>query len=185
MDNSISITDETVISKIYLIRGKKVMLDRDLAEMYGVETKVLNQAVKRNEKRFPIDFMFQMTSHELENWKSQFVTSNKEKMGLRKRPNVFTEQGVAMLSSVLNSETAIEVNIQIIRIFTRMREVLLAHKDVLLNLEHLEKRMLQHESKTNKHEEEIQLIFSALKQLLNPPQEPIGEIGFKPSYKNA
>src|ERR1035437_5481149 len=90
------LSDEKVINKIYLIRGKKVMLDRDLAEMYGVETKVLNQAVKRNEKRFPADFMFQITEKELEDWKSQIVTSNKEKMGLRKLPNVFTEQGVAM-----------------------------------------------------------------------------------------
>jgi len=100
------------------------MIDRDLAEMYGVETRVLNQAIRRNQKRFPSDFMFLMTSEELMNWKSQNVISKKEKMGLRKLPNVFTEQGVAMLSSILNSETAIEVNIQIIRIFTRIRQML-------------------------------------------------------------
>ncbi len=112
----IAILDAAVINKIYHIRGKKVMLDRDLAEMYGVETRRLNEQVKRNEKRFPADFMFQLTELELEDWKSQIASSNKEKMGLRKLPNAFTEQGVAMLSSVLHSETAIEVNIQIIRI---------------------------------------------------------------------
>ena len=179
MSKILAITDETVINKIYHIRGKKVMLDRDLAEMYGVETRVLNQAVKRNGKRFPIDFMFQLTEKELEEWKSQIVTSNKEKMGLRKLPNAFTEQGVAMLSSVLNSETAIEVNIQIIRIFTRIREVLLTHKDVLLKMEQLEKKIFQQDERTNKHEDEIQLIFNALKQLLNPPKKPRNAVGYK------
>lgn len=119
----IAIAEDKIINKIYLIRGKKVMLDRDLAELYRVETRVLNQAVRRNEKRFPDDFMFKLTTKELEDWKSQNVISNKERMGLRKPPLAFTEQGVAQLSSVLNSETAIEVNIQIIRIFTRMREL--------------------------------------------------------------
>ncbi len=155
------------------------MLDRDLAGMYGVVTRALNQAVKRNEKRFPADFMFKLTENELEEWKSQNVTSNKERMGLRKLPNVFTEQGVAMLSSVLNSDTAIEVNIQIIRIFTRLRENLLSNKDVLLKMEQLEKKILKQDEKTNKHEEDIQLIFNALKALLNPPQEPREPIGFK------
>jgi hypothetical protein len=175
----VAIPDAAVINKIYHIRGKKVMLDRDLAEMYGVETRVLNQAVKRNEKRFPIDFMFQLTEQELEEWKSQIVTSNKEKMGLRKLPNVFTEQGVAMLSSVLNSETAIEVNIQIIRIFTRIREALLSNKDILLKMEQLEKTMLKQNEKTNKHEQEIEVIFKALKQLLELPNPPRKRIGFK------
>lgn len=183
MSKSIAVTDETVINKIYLIRGKKVMLDRELAEMYGVETKRLNEQVKRNEKRFPADFMFQLTEQELENWKSHFATSNKETMGLRKLPNVFTEQGVAMLSSVLNSETAIEVNIQIIRIFTRIREFLLTNKDVLLKIEQLEKAMYKQNEKTNKLEDEIQLIFNALKQLLNPPQKPREPIGFKTNLK--
>ena len=139
--------------------------------MYGVETRRLNEQVKRYEKRFLADFMFQLTEQELEVWESQNATSNKEKMGLRKLPNEFTEQGVAMLSSVLNSETAIEVNIQIISIFTRIREVLLTHKDVLLKMVQLEKTMLKQDEKTNKHEGEIQLIFNALKQLLNLPQE--------------
>ena len=115
----------------------------------------------------------------MEDWKSQNATSNKEKMGLRKLPNVFTEQGVAMLSSVLNSNTAIEVNIQIIRIFTRIREFLSTHKDVMIKLEQLEKQMLTQDIKTNKHEADIEIIFSALKQLLNPPHEPRDPIGFK------
>jgi hypothetical protein len=179
MSQSIVITDEVVISKIHLIRGKKVMMDRDLAEMYGVETRVLNQAVKRNGKRFPDDFMFQLTEWELGEWKSQNVTSNKERMGLRKLPNVFTEQGVAMLSSVLNSETAIDVNIRIIRVFTRMREMLLTHKDILLKLEQIERKIIKQDSKLRKHEKEMQTIFSVLKELLNPPPEPRKRIGFK------
>jgi hypothetical protein len=174
-----TIADETVIGKIYLLRGKKVMLDRDLAEMYGVETRVLNQAVKRNENRFPEDFMFQMTTEELQNWKSQIVTSNFEKMGLRKLPYVFTELGVAMLSSVLKSETAISVNIQIIRIFSRMRELLLTHKDVLLKLEQLEKQLRSQDERSRKHEDEIQTIFQALKQLFNQPPLERRKIGFK------
>ncbi|MBU1091315.1 ORF6N domain-containing protein [Patescibacteria group bacterium] len=101
---------ENIIDRIFIIRGKKVMVDRDLANLYGVETRTLNQAVRRNDKRFPSDFMFQMNKQEFENWKSQIVISNKEKMGLRKHPLVFTELGVAMLSSVLNSERAIHVN---------------------------------------------------------------------------
>ena len=180
MSKSIAITDETVINKIYLIRGKRVMMDRDLADMYGVETKQLKRQVKRNIERFPEDFMFEMDSKELQNWRSQFGTSNFEaKMGLRYAPFCFTEQGVAMLSSILNSKTAIEVNIQIIRIFTRIREMLITHKDVLLKLEKLEKTMLKHDKRTSKNEDDIQLIFNALKQLLNPPHESLRPIGFK------
>lgn len=179
MNSALTVSDETVISKIHLIRGKRVMLDRDLAKMYGVETKVLNQAVKRNKERFPPDFMFQMTPEELEIWKSQNVTSNSLKMGIRKMPYVFTEMGVAMLSSVLKSETAIEVNIQIVRIFSRMREVLLTHNDILLKLSQLEQTILNQDEKVDKHEQEIQAIFNALKQLLNHPQEPRRKVGFK------
>src|SRR5258706_13764772 len=129
---SLMIPDELVMNKIYIIRGQKVILDRDLAELYQVETKRLKEAVRRNIDRFPEDFMFEMTSEELENWRTQIASSNSEKMGLRHLPFCFTEQGVAMLSSVLNSETAIHVNIQIIRIFTKMRQVILEHKDILL-----------------------------------------------------
>jgi phage regulator Rha-like protein len=179
MRKSLAIHDEVVINKIYLLRGKRVMLDRDLAEMYGVPTEQLKRQVKRNIERFPNDFMFEMDDQELQNWRSQFGTSKGERMGLRYSPFCFTEQGVAMLSSILNSKTAIEVNIQIIRIFTRIREVLLTHKDVLLKLEHLEKSMLKQNERTDKHENEIRVIFNALKQLLNPRKRPIKPIGFK------
>ncbi|MEG0107788.1 MAG: ORF6N domain-containing protein [Lachnospiraceae bacterium] len=115
---------QRIQNKIYEIRGQKVMLDRDLAEMYGVLTKVLNQAVKRNIDRFPDDFMFQLTNEETQYWKSQTVTSNSIKMGVRRNPYAFTELGVAMLSSILNSKTAIQVNIGIMRAFVVVRQVL-------------------------------------------------------------
>lgn len=171
----IIITDDLVVKKIHLIRGQKVMLDRDLAELYGVETKILNQAVKRNLNRFPVDFMFQLNNKEFKNLKSQIVTSSWG--GLRKLPFVFTEQGIAMLSSVLNSEIAISVNIQIIRVFTRMRQILLTHKDILLQLEKIERKLTG-------HDEDIQLIFQYLKQLLSPPQQPRRRIGFKTSKQD-
>lgn len=180
-DRMMAIPDETIINKIFVIRGKKVMIDRDLAELYNVETRVLNQAVRRNEKRFPGDFMFQMTKEEMDEWKSQIVISNKEKMGLRKSPLVFTEQGVAMLSSVLNSEQAIAVNIQIIRVFTKMREMLSNHNEILQKLEQLEKKGME-------HDEKIMLIFEYLKQLEKSKQEELDQknrprIGYKPNKK--
>src|SRR5690606_30812509 len=122
MSKEISIPDEIITSKIYLIRGQKVMLDRDLAELYGVTTGNLNKAVGRNIKRFPDDFMFELDKEEFDNLRSQFDTSKWG--GTRKPPKAFTEQGVAMLSGVLNSDRAIAVNIQIIRVFTKIREVL-------------------------------------------------------------
>ena len=179
MKKLIAINDEKVTNKIYTIRDKKVMLDKDLAEMYGVETRVLNQAVKRNEKRFPEDFMFQLTEKEFNKWKAQNMDSTFANMSYRKLPNAFTENGVAMLSSVLNSVTAIDVNIQIIRIFTRLREVLLTHKDVLLKIEQLEKKVYKQGTKMKKHEDEIQLIFDAVRQLLDPHQVPRKKIGYK------
>ncbi|MEG2068083.1 MAG: ORF6N domain-containing protein [Tannerellaceae bacterium] len=115
---------QTIQSKIYEIRGQRVMLDRDLAEMYSVLTKVLNQAVKRNIDRFPEDFMFQLTNEETLNWKSQTVTSNSIKMGIRRNPYAFTELGVAMLSSVLNSKTAVQINISIMRAFVAIRQLI-------------------------------------------------------------
>jgi len=169
---ALMIADELVVNKIYVIRSQKIMLDRDLAELYGVETKRLKEAVRRNIHRFPKDFMFEMTFEELKNWRTQFATSKSEKMGLRRSPFCFTEQGVAMLSSVLNSETAIAVNIQIIRVFTRMRELLLTHKDILLQLEKIEKKLTG-------HDEDIAIIFQYLKKLLNPPQPPRTRIGFR------
>jgi len=169
--------DEVILNKIYILRGKKVMIDRDLAELYGVETRALNQAVRRNEKRFPEDFMFQMTLEEMQEWKSQIVISNKVKMGLRKSPLVFTEQGVAMLSSVLNSETAIMVNIAIIRVFTKMREMLSTHKEIMLKLEKLERNDIEQDDK-------IMLIFEYIKQLDKVKQDELElknrpTIGFK------
>ncbi len=163
------VPDEVVMTKIYFIREQKVMLDEDLAELYQVVTGRLNEQVKRNINRFPEDFMFQLNKNEFANLKSQNATSSWG--GRRKLPFAFTEQGVAMLSSVLNSETAIRVNIQIIRVFTKMRELLLTHKDILLQLEKIEKKLTS-------HDDDIALIFEYLKQLLNPPQTPRRKIGF-------
>jgi hypothetical protein len=170
--------DEEIISKIYFIRDKKIMLDKDLAELYDVTTGNLNKAVKRNLKRFPEDFMFQLTEAEFKNLIFQSGTSSWG--GTRKMPYGFTEQGVAMLSGVLNSDRAIEVNIRIIRIFTKLREMLLTHKDILLKMEKVEKNMMQQDGKMKQYEKDIQIIFEALKQLLNPPQKPRKRIGFKP-----
>ena len=168
-DKQIYLTDESIINKIYLIRGQKIMLDEDLAELYQIETRRLNEAVKRNSGRFPKDFMFRLNRKEFENLKSQFATSSWG--GRRKLPLAFTEQGVAMLSGVLSSNIAIQVHIQIIRIFTRMKEMLLTNKDILLKLEKMEKDV-----KENK--EDIAMIFEALKQLLNPVQSKRSMIGF-------
>jgi len=168
----VNVSEHIILNKIFIIRDKKVMIDRDLAEMYGVETRVLNQAVKRNCERFPEDFMFQFNDQDFENWKSQFVISNKEKMGIRNMPYAFTEQGVAMLSSVLNSKQAIQVNIQIIRIFTKMRELLLSHREILLKLNQLEMKLTQ-------HDDDIAAIFNVLKQLLIQKNKPTQKIGFK------
>lgn len=174
----VTIVEEAIIDKIYIVRNKKVMMDRDLAELYGVETKVLKQAVRRNTARFPADFMFEMNKAELKNWRSQNVTSKNDKQGLRYAPFCFTEQGVTMLSCILNSKRAIAVNIQIIRVFSKMREMLLTHKDILLKLEQLEKQVTQ-------NSEDIQMIFTALKQLLNPTQQPRERIGFRRSDEKA
>ena len=177
MSNNIIVNESLVISKIYLIRAQKVMLDEDLATMYGVETGRLNEQVKRNIERFPKDFMFQLTKQEYEILKSQNAISSWG--GRRKLPYAFTEHGVLMLSSVLNSPTAIQVNIKIMRVYTKLREMLLTHKDILTKLEQLENKILKQDKKANKQEEEIQIIFSALKQLLNSPQEPREPVGFK------
>jgi hypothetical protein len=164
---------EEIEPRILLIRGQKVLLDRDLAEMYGVPTGVLNQAVRRNLKRFPADFMFQLSQAEMENWKSQIVTSNPAaKMGLRKRPYAFTEQGVAMLSSVLRSERAIRVNIAIMRAFVRLREILATNKELAHKLAELER-------KVTGHDDAIRSLVVAIRQLMEPPPQPKkGRIGF-------
>lgn len=167
----IAIPDEVVINKIFIVRGKKVMIDTDLAELYGVPTKRLNEQVKRNTKRFPEDFMFQLYQEE----KQSLIENIPHLNRLKYSPNlpfVFTEHGAVMLASVLNSERAIEVNVQIVRIFTRMRELLLTNKDILLKLEQLERKAV-------KQDDDIKLIFDYLRELLNPKTEPLRKIGFR------
>jgi ORF6N domain len=166
------IKENIIIEKVHIIRGVKVMLDKDLAEMYGVEVKVLNQAVKRKSHRFPDDFMFQLNSVEWNSLKSQIVTSkNLGRGGVRKLPYAFTEQGVAMLSSVLNSDTAVDVNIQIIRVFTKMKELLFDNKELWHKIEKIENHLV-------KHDEEIKIIFQYLKKLLILETKPKKAIGF-------
>lgn len=160
---------ERIEKLIYLFRGQKVMLDRELAELYGVKTKVLKQAVRRNIKRFPEDFMFELTKEEFRNWRSQFVTSNRDRMGLRYPPMAFTEQGVAMLSSVLNSDRAIQVNILIMRAFVRLREMLASHKNLERKLVELEK----------KYDKQFKIVFDAIRALMESPEKPRKKIGFE------
>ena len=155
-----------------MIRGEKVMLDRDLAELYGVQTKVLKQAVRRNIDRFPEYFMFTLSNHEFDKWRSQSVTSNSgDKMGLRHPPMAFTEQGVAMLSSVLNSKRAIKVNIAIMRAFVKMREILTTNKEFSVKLKIIEDQLAE-------HNEQFRVVFEAIKQLLNEEEKPSRKIGF-------
>ena len=159
---------EAIVSKILFLRGEKVLLDRDLAELYGVETRVLNQAVRRNARRFPKDFMFTLTREEVTRI-SQSVTSSKVKYS--KRVTAFTEQGVAMLSSVLNSERAIEVNVAIMRAFVQLRRMIGSHEELARKLAELEARL-------SAHDEQIQAIFEAIRQLMAPPDRPPRKIGF-------
>ena len=175
MSKAITVTENVITNKIVVIRGQKVMLDFDLAEMYGVETKRLKEQVKRNIERFPEDFMFEMTDKELTNWRSQNVTSNSLKMGLRYKPFCFTEHGVLMLSSVLRSERAVQVNIQIMRVYSKMKELLLMNKDILMKLEKLEKN-------SDTHDKEIKLIFDTIKKLIAQPKERTQRIGFKKEW---
>jgi hypothetical protein len=161
---------ELIASKIYLIRGIKVILDRDLAELYGVETRSLIQAVKRNIERFPPDFMLRLTKEEFDSLRSQIVIS-KGKGGRRYLPYVFSEQGVAMLSSVLKSKRAIEVNIAIMRAFVQLRKTLDSHAELARKLADLEKRF-------ESHDEQIQAIFEVIRQLMAPPDKEVKKIGF-------
>jgi hypothetical protein len=167
---------ERIESKILILRGQKVMLDRDLADLYGVPTKALKQSVKRNESRFPDDFAFVLDRQEVAFLRSQFVTSKvKARGGVRYRPMAFTEQGVAMLSSVLNSERAVQVNITIIRTFVRLRQLLASHEDLARKLAELEK----------KYDEQFRVVFDALRELMMPPAPPKKEIGFHVREKRA
>jgi phage regulator Rha-like protein len=173
------VVEQKILNRIYVIRHEKVMLDKDLAEMYGVETRGLNQSIKRNLNRFPKDFMFQLSEKEFKNLISQNVTSSWG--GTRKLPFAFTEQGVAMLSSVLNSETAIEVNIRIIRVFTKLKEYALTHKEILMQLVRLEKEVSNNNHNTEKNSRDIENIFVVLKELLAKDAKPAPRniIGFK------
>lgn len=162
---------EVIEDRILLIRGQKVILDSDLAELYGVSTKALKQAVKRNRERFPADFMFLLTIQEVKNLRSQFVTS-RGWGGTRYLPMAFTEQGVAMLSSILNSDRAIQVNITIIRVFVRLRQMLATHKDLAAKLAELENRLKD-------HDEQILAIFEAIRALMASPEKPKKKIGFQ------
>jgi len=165
---------ERIERAIFLIRGQKVMLSTALAELYGVEPKVLVQAVKRNMERFPEDFMFQLTKQELSNLKSQFVTSSWG--GLRRAtPYAFTEQGVAMLSSVLRSKRAVQVNVEIMRAFVRLRKILASHADLSRKLEGLEK----------KYDSQFKVVFDAIRQLMTQPESSRKKIGFQVKEKGA
>lgn len=169
------ISKDSIVNKIYFLRGQKIMLDRDLAELYGIETKVLNQAVKRNSARFPEDFMFQVAENEEEILRSQFVTSNDYNFGRggnRYLPNAFTENGVAMLSSVINSDRAIQVNIFIMRQFTAMRQIMAENKDLFIKIMNMEKTLTD-------HDEKLRTLFGYLKKLIQQEETPREPIGFK------
>ena len=164
---------------ILLIRGQRVMLDRDLAELYGVTTKAFKQAVKRNIDRFPPDFMFILSHQEFTNLRSQFVTSSSPQWGgARYKPMAFTEQGVAMLSSVLRSKRAVQVNIEIMRAFVRLRDMASTQKKLAVKLNELERRI-------KRHDESIQAIFEAIHQLMTPPEKRTKKIGFEVKEKCA
>lgn len=161
--------DERIINLIRVIRGQKVMVDSDLAALYGVETKHLKQSVRRNLERFPPDFMFEMSEEEMENWVNQTGSSN----SFRHKPFCFTEQGVTMMACILNSELAIKMNIRIIRLFTQMREVIASHKELLIKFELIERKVID-------HDKSLELILEAIKELLQREEIRIttGEIGY-------
>ena len=168
------IPQEVIEQKILLIRGHRVILDRDLAKLYGVDTRRLNEQVKRNLQRFPEDFMFQLTNEEFLNWRSQIAISNSEKMGLRRRPYAFTEHGAIMAANILNSGRAVEMSIRVVRTFIKLRQLLTTHKELAYKLSELERKI-------EKHDTEIQAIFEAIRQLMAPtPQKPKRHIGFHP-----
>jgi phage regulator Rha-like protein len=168
----LSLSDEVVVSKIYYIRGQKVMLDRDLAELYGVEPRRLREQVKRNEERLPTNFMFQFNENEVDIMVTQNAIPSRKFLGGH-LPYAFTEHGVLMLANLLRSKTAMQVSVRIIEIFVKMREILSTNKDILLKLEQLEK-------KVTGHDEDIQLVFAYLKKLLpTPEQVDRPRIGFR------
>lgn len=170
MSKKITIPNEVIINKIYVIRGQKVMLDRDLAELYDVETRRLKEQVRRNMERFPEEFMFELTKAELEEWRNEYASDNRDIMGIRIAPFVFTEHGILMLSSVLNSDKAVQMNIQIIKTFVELRKL-------AGNYEGLIEKIRQMESRNNKQFSEI---YEVLQRLLSKPEEkPRKQIGYK------
>lgn len=163
---------ERIERAILFIRGEKVMLDSDLAEIYGVETKALNRAVKRNQDRFPLDFMFQLTAKEAANLRCQIGTSSSEYGGRRYLPYAFTEHGALMLANVLNSERAAQTSVQVVRVFVRLRQMLSSNAELARKLEALEK----------KYDAQFKVVFDAIRQLMSPPARPKREIGFHVKY---
>lgn len=172
MNKPIGIPDELIVNKIHLVREQKIMFDWDLAQLYDVETKQLKRQVRRNIERFPDDFMFELTSEEFEILRSQNGTSSSNWGGTRYVPMAFTEQGVAMLSSVLGSVTAIQVNIQIIRTFTKMRELLLTSAELMLKMEKMEQRL-------DSNDQSIEIVFNYLKELIQQESQPRIKVGYQ------
>ncbi len=170
---TVLLTEDLVVNKIVTIRDQKVMLDRDLAHLYQIETKRLKEAVRRNSTRFPSDFMFELTESEFKNWRTQFASSNSDKMGLRIPPMVFTEYGVLMLSSVLNSERAIDVNIQIMRVFSKMRHILSDNLELRVIIDEIRR-------KTENNTKNIEVVFQYLDELIEKQENPLErkQIGF-------
>jgi hypothetical protein len=166
----VTVPVEGIRQSIYLIRDQRVILDRDLAELYEIPTKVLKQAVRRNPDRFPNDFMFVLNKDEFQFWRSQFVTSKQDRQGLRYAPMAFTEQGVAMLSSVLSSPRAVQVNITIMRAFVQLRRMLASNTELSRKLNDLEK----------KYDRQFKIVFDAIRQLMIPPTAKAKPIGFRP-----
>jgi phage regulator Rha-like protein len=162
---------ERIESRILLVRGRKVIFDSDLAELYGVSTKRLNEQVKRNRDRFPADFMFRLNSEEVKGLRSQSATSNRERGGRRYLPNAFTEHGAIMAATILNTSRAVEVSVYVVRAFIRLREILATHKELARKLAQLEERI-------EEHDEEIVAIFEAIRELMAPPEKPGKRIGF-------
>ena len=173
----LTIPEELVLSKIYEIRGKKVMLDKDLAELYGVKTKRLKEQVRRNLERFPQHYMFELTENEFNLLRSQIATSKTERGGTRYLPMVFTEHGILQLSNAIKSRVAIQMSIRIIDVFVKMREMFLTHKDLLLQMEEIQ-------SKVSGHDEKIELVFTYLRQFIEERKGPRKKMGFKLPEKN-
>ncbi len=166
------LADESIERTICIIRGHRVMLDRDLARVYGVSTSRLNEQVKRNKSRFPEDFAFRLTKEEMKNWMSQIAISNPAlKMGVRKPPYAFTEHGAVATAFILNSPVAVAASIQIVRTFNRLRRMAQAHKDLALAVAELSRRV-------KGHDEQFKLVFEALRELMEPPEPPRKQIGF-------